>query len=146
MFQENSCGGVVFIRNPELQYLLLNYEKSHWGFVKGNVELNESEKMTALRELKEETGITDAKFLDGFRELVTYKYFREGRSIHKQVVFFLIETQTRKIRLSNEHLDFIWVSFIDGLNYLTFDNSKNLFTKAHLFLRKLMNSSFFSSL
>ena len=68
---------------------------------------------------------------------MTYIYVREGETVHKQVVFFLIETPTEKIRLSNEHLDSTWVSFLDGLNYLTFNNSKNVLTKAHLFLKKI---------
>jgi len=38
------------------------------------VEPNESEKQTVVRELEEETGITEAHFIDGFRESIEYFY------------------------------------------------------------------------
>ena len=61
MLREKSCGAVIFIKKDDsTKYLLLNYEAGHWDFVKGNVEPNETEKETVVRELKEETGITDA--------------------------------------------------------------------------------------
>ncbi len=53
VLNEKSCGAVVFFKNKEeTKYLLLRYEAGHWDFVKGNVEVNETEKETVLRELK----------------------------------------------------------------------------------------------
>ena len=65
MISEKSCGAVVFLKSREVNYLLLHYEAGHWDFVKGNVEPTESEKDTVIRELQEETGIADAKFIEG---------------------------------------------------------------------------------
>lgn len=137
MLQEKSCGAVVFIRKPELKFLLLQYEEGHWGFVKGNVESNETEKETVIRELKEETGIMNLKFIEGFRETITYIYNRKGSSVHKQVVYFLIETQTEEIRLSYEHTDYVWIPLVEGIRVLTFNNSKNILKKANGFLREV---------
>lgn len=142
MLQEKSCGAVVFIRKPELRFLLLHYEEGHWGFVKGNVESNETEKETVLRELKEETGIIDIKFIEGFRETITYIYNRKGKSFHKQVAFFLIETQTEEIKLSYEHSDYIWIPLVEGIEFLTFNNSKNILKKANRFLREVNKNNF----
>ncbi|MCJ7793867.1 NUDIX domain-containing protein, partial [Candidatus Bathyarchaeota archaeon] len=87
MLREKSCGAVVFIKkDASTNYLLLNYAAGHWDFVKGNVEPNESEKETVIRELKEETSITNAQFIDGFKETVAYFYRRQGLTIHKEVV------------------------------------------------------------
>ena len=141
MLQEKSCGAVVFIRKPELRFLLLHYEEGHWGFVKGHVEFNETEKETVLRELKEETGIINIKFIEGFRETITYTYNLKGKSVHKEVVFFLIETQTKEIKLSYEHSDYVWLSFIKGIKFLTFNNSKNILKKANSFLKMNKNIS-----
>ena len=135
MLQEKSCGAVVFILKPELRFLLLHYEEGHWGFVKGNVEFNETEKETVLRELKEETGIISIKFIEGFREIITYTYNRKGKSVHKQVVFFLIETKTEEIKLSYEHSDYVWIPLIEAMTFLTFNNSKNILKKATEFLK-----------
>lgn len=68
MFNEKSCGAVVFAKTPEIKFLLLQYDAGHWDFVKGNVELSERETDTVVRELGEETGIVDACFIKGFRE------------------------------------------------------------------------------
>jgi 8-oxo-dGTP pyrophosphatase MutT (NUDIX family) len=135
MLRENSCGAVVFFKNPNLNYLLLHYEQGHWDFVKGNVEFNESEKTTVIRELEEETGIIAAKFIKGFREKVTYVYVRHGKPVFKQVIFFLIETHSKEVSLSFEHIDFKWVQFLDAMKFLTFNNSKNVLKKADYFLK-----------
>jgi bis(5'-nucleosidyl)-tetraphosphatase len=132
---EKSCGAVVFLKNKEATYLLLHYEAGHWDFVKGNMELNESEKDTVIRELQEETGITDAKFIEDFREKVEYFYRRQGATIHKEVVFFLIETHTEKIELSYEHIGYAWLNYQRALEQLTFKNAKDVLQKAHELLK-----------
>ena len=135
MIHKTSCGAVVFIKNPELKYLLLHYPDAHWGFVKGKLESNENEKETVIRELEEETGILDSKFIKGFRERITYSYMRAGKTVNKEVIFFLIKTQTKKIRLSYEHSEYLWVQFSEAMKILKFYNSKNVLQKAHNFLR-----------
>ena len=72
MLMEHSCGAIVFVRHKEREYLLLHYGMGHWGFVKGHVEDNETEKETALRELKEETGLSKVEFIEGFKEKTHY--------------------------------------------------------------------------
>ena len=137
MLREKSCGAVIFIGKDEgTKYLLLNYAAGHWDFVKGNVEPNENERQTVVRELQEETSITDAKFLDGFREAIAYFYRRQGLTIHKEVVFFLMESYTDKVQLSFEHVGYVWLDFPGAMEKLTFKNSKDVLFKAHDFLKK----------
>lgn len=137
MLREKSCGAVVFIKkNASTNYLLLNYAAGHWDFVKGNVEPNESEKETVIRELKEETSITNAQFIDDFKETVAYFYRRQGLTIHKEVVFFLIEAYTDKVQLSFEHIGYAWLDYPTALEKLTFKNAKDVLQKAHDFLKK----------
>lgn len=142
MIREKSCGAVVFLKDKEVKYLLLHYEAGHWDFVKGNVEPNESEKDTVIRELQEETGITDAKFIDDFREKIEYFYRRQGTKVHKEVIFFLVETQTEKVEISYEHIGHIWLDYQSALEKLTFKNAKMLLKKAHELLktRGIINS------
>jgi bis(5'-nucleosidyl)-tetraphosphatase len=137
VIREKSCGAVIFIKKEDqTKYLLLNYAAGHWDFVKGNVELNETEKETVLRELQEETGITDATFLDGFKETIAYFYRRQGLTVHKEVVFFIIETHTEKVELSFEHVGFIWLDYKHAMEKLNFKNAKDVLQKAHDFLKK----------
>jgi bis(5'-nucleosidyl)-tetraphosphatase len=137
LLREKSCGAVVFIKKDnQILYLLLNYAAHHWDFVKGNVEQGETEKQTVTRELKEETSITDAKFIEGFREPIAYFYRRQGLTVHKEVVFFLMESHTDKVILSFEHIGYIWLNFEDAMEKLSFKNAKDVLQKAHDFLIK----------
>ena len=82
VLHEKSCGAVVFLKTlEETKYLLLQYEAGHWDFVKGNVEPEESEKETVLRELQEETGITDAPTRRAAR-IALARYQRVDLAIH----------------------------------------------------------------
>lgn len=137
VIREKSCGAVIFIKKEEqTKYLLLNYAAGHWDFVKGNVEVNETEKDTVLRELKEETAIVDAHFLDGFKETIAYFYRRQGLTVHKEVVFFIMESHTDKVTLSFEHIDYIWLDYQHAMGKLSFKNAKDVLQKAHDFLKK----------
>jgi bis(5'-nucleosidyl)-tetraphosphatase len=132
MFQEKSCGAVVFIKkDAQANFLLLHYEAGHWDFVKGNVETGESEKETVLRELQEETGIADAQFIEGFKEKIEYFYRRQGATIHKQVIFFLMETHTEKVQISFEHVGYTWLNYEQAMEQLTFKNAKDVLQKAN---------------
>lgn len=138
MFQETSCGTVVFIKkDAKVNFLLLQYEAGHWDFVKGNVESGESEKDTVIRELQEETGIVDAKFIEDFREKIEYFYRRQGTTIHKEVIFFLIETHTESVKISYEHVGYIWLNYKQAMEKLTFRNAKDVLQKAHKLLKAL---------
>ena len=125
----------MFIKNSEVKYLLLHYQAGHWDFVKGNVESGESEKDTVVRELREETGIADAKFVENFREEIEYFYRRQGTTIHKEVVFFLIQTRTEEVKISYEHVGYTWLNYQHALEKLTFKNAKNVLQKAHDILK-----------
>ena len=134
---EKSCGAVIFRRNGANKYLLLHYEGGHWDFVKGHVEKDETEKETVLRETDEEAGITDLKFIEGYREAISYYYRRAGRTVRKDVVFYLLETKTEQVRLSREHVGFDWLTFDRAMERLTYKNAKDALQKAHDFIGKV---------
>jgi bis(5'-nucleosidyl)-tetraphosphatase len=134
---EKSCGAVVYLKKgSETLYLMLHYEAGHWDFVKGNVEANETERETVVRELREETGITDARFVEGFKHKIEYYYRRQGETVHKEVVFFLMETNTETITISFEHIGSIWLDYNHALEKLTFKNAKELLKKANDFFKQ----------
>ena len=137
MPKEKSCGAVVFKRHKDgAKYLLLHYEAGHWDFPKGAQEKNEKDEQTAAREIKEETGIEDIEFVDGFREVIKYFYKRRGKTVYKEVVFFLVQSPAEEVKLSFEHIGYAWLSYEHAFKKLTFDNSKELLRKANQFLYK----------
>jgi bis(5'-nucleosidyl)-tetraphosphatase len=135
VFREKSCGAVVYLKDSEVKYLLLHYEAGHWDFVKGNVEPNETEQETVIRELREETGITDAKFIEAFKEKIDYFYRRQGTTIHKEVIFYLMETNTETVKISYEHVGYIWLNYQQAMEKLTFKNARDVLQKAHKLMK-----------
>jgi bis(5'-nucleosidyl)-tetraphosphatase len=134
---EKSCGAIVYLKKgSETLYLMLHYEAGHWDFVKGNVEANETERETVVRELREETGITDAHFIEGFKQKIEYYYRRQGETVHKEVIFFLMETNTETITISFEHVGSIWLDYDHAMKKLTFKNARELLNKANDFINK----------
>ena len=87
MKREKSCGALVIRKNGEQYDLVLLRHRfgGHWSFPKGHVEAGETERQTALREVKEETGLS-IRLYDGFRESV--EYFPQA-GVKKQVGYFL---------------------------------------------------------
>ena len=88
------CGIIVMIKNGpsevenKFKYLLvLGRQSKKWGFPKGHMEENESEERTALRELKEETGI----------ELETSDISSHRRLRFKNNIYFLFPTSLEYI-------------------------------------------------
>ena len=134
--REQKSAGIVLLRNDsgKNEFLLLNYPQGHWDFIKGKVEQGETPHETALRETKEETGISDIEFIDGFEESVEYDFRFKNEDIHKKVIFFLAKTNEKKISLSHEHNDFVWLEYDDALKNTTFRNAKNVLSKANEFL------------
>ena len=134
MKEEVSAGVILFNEIKDKEFLLLNYPSKHWDFVKGKMEKDETPLETALRETKEETGISDVEFIDGFKEEIEYNFYADNQEIHKKVIFFLGKTKTIDIILSYEHLDFIWLDFNNALEKITYKNAKNLLKKSRNFL------------
>ncbi len=134
---EISAGAVIFRKNSRLQFLLLHYPSGHWDFVKGKIEVNENPNQTTIRETKEETGITDLDFVNGFEESVEYEFQYDGELIHKKVIFFLAKTNTVEIKISHEHLDFVWLEFKEALEKITYRNARSVLSKANQLLERL---------
>ena len=139
MIEETSAGIVLFRKeNSKNLFLLLNYPSGHWDFIKGKMEKGETTHETAIRETKEETEITDITFLENFEEWIAYNFQYQGELVQKNVVFFLAETKTKEVKISHEHLNYIWVDYNTAMEKTTFDNARTVLTKAQALLTKTL--------
>lgn len=136
MIKEHSAGAVLFryFSNDERKYLLLHYTSGHWDFPKGNLEAGETEVDTVIREIFEETGITDLKFMEGFIKPIFYNYRRDGNLVQKKVSFYLAQTLTINIKLSDEHQDFFWSDYPSALTTLTYRSARDILISANKYL------------
>lgn len=135
---EKSCGAIVFRQEDDIAEYLLVFNKKgtmsgHWGFPKGHVERDESEKETAIREIREETGLS-VEFVDGFRKVIQYAP-RPG--VKKDVVYFLAAAKSDEVRIQlSEIADYKWVSYEAAMTLLPQNNNRDVMMAAHEFLEK----------
>lgn len=124
MIKEKSCGIVVFDNN---KVLLIKHNGGHISFPKGHVESNETEKETAIREVKEETGI-EAEILSDKTFTNTYSP-KEGYM--KDVYYFIGKKIGGELKPQLEEVsicDFFDID--DALNTLTYEIDKNILKNA----------------
>ena len=120
---QRSCGVIPYRETPEgIRYLLILQTNSFWSLPKGHMEPFETEEETALRELKEETGLT-ATLRPGFREMVSYP-MSGGRT--KQVVVFPGRVSGDVLLQRSEAVDFRWVTSAEAKTLLHPDFSEPL--------------------
>ncbi len=145
MLFKKAAGAVIFRKEKnKIYYLLLHYPssvkamKDYWGFSKGYIEKGEQELETAKREIQEETGIKSMKFIKGFKQQMRCFFKFEQKSIFKIVSFYLVETKTKEIEISFEHIGYKWLPYKEALKQLTFENAKEILRKANSFIQKDM--------
>lgn len=133
---EKSCGAIVIYKRGDRCKILLvkNHNGRNYSFPKGHVEQGETEQQTAVREVKEETGL-DIRIIDSFREVADYCPFGK---IRKRVVFFMAQTMSDKVHIQEEEIDsYIWVDLDEAHNRCTYDNDLRVIRKARENIGKL---------
>lgn len=131
---EKSCGAVVFYNGKSNTRILLvkNNNGRYWSFPKGHIEIGESEKETAVREIKEETSL-EVEIKDGFREVSDYCPFGK---IRKHVVFFLAQAFTDNVRIQEEEIaEYVWVDLQQARKLCSYDNDLRIINKAETAIR-----------
>jgi len=140
---EHSVGAVVFYRGQHgPEFLLLRYERAGriwWDYPKGHIEKREKKIEAMKREVAEETGLKEIKIIEGFKTWIKWVFRKEGRIVFKIVDFYLVESLTKKVKLSIEHGGYEWLPYEQALERLTFKNAKGVLKKAHRFLEKSSN-------
>lgn len=130
MNKELSCGAIVLKEN---EVLLIKSIYGHWGFPKGHQEAHENDKQTAIREVKEETNIDIRIISDTY---FTNEYSPKAKVI-KEVRYFLAVCKNEIIKHQQSELTSAkWVAVEEVMDYLTYDNDKDIFIKAMLALGK----------
>jgi len=145
MPREKSIGVIIYregngnksqkIKSKGRVYLLLHYpgdfhHRDHWDFPKGNQRKGEGDLETAKREVWEETGIGDLIFDLGYKEKIGYFYKEKGKTIHKEVIFYLAKAKQKEIILSEEHIGYRWLDYEKAIDLLSYESSRELLEKA----------------
>ncbi|MBI2052650.1 MAG: NUDIX domain-containing protein [Candidatus Ryanbacteria bacterium] len=135
---ERSAGAVLFRRHgPKVLYLILQHLRGHWAFPKGRLEKGETSLETARREIAEETGISRIRFFPEYKETIRFKYAwppksKDAEARLKFVVFYLGQVFSPKVKISDEHKGFEWVTYDKAYKLLKHRNVRSVLEKAHM--------------
>lgn len=68
---------------------------------------------------------------------VTHWYYRwKGKNIYKEAIYFIAEVKSEKVKISFEHLEYVWADYDTAMETLTYDNTKGILKAAHKFLQQ----------
>ena len=81
----------IHVREGRRRFLLVQHKAGHWGFPKGHPDADESPIDTALRELREETGLEIARLIErpSFTETYEFTKRKSGKRVLKHVTYFV---------------------------------------------------------
>ena len=129
---ETSAGGVVFrLDGGHAVYLLIRDSYQNWGFPKGHLETREIPEAAALREVSEETGLSDLSVRGAIDTIDWFFRFR-GQLIHKVCHFFLMET--RESSTLPQRAEGItacrWSAYEDAASLVSYPNARDVLRRA----------------
>lgn len=135
--RDHSCG-VIPVRtyHGKRYYLLVQHAAGHWGFPKGHAENGETPGQTALRELEEETGLTDCGLVarPTFREEYVFTK-RSGKTVIKDVTYFVGLISDQEARPAEGEIAAIaWGDARQTRERLTFEEGRRLLDEVEAFL------------
>ncbi len=133
--EQVSAGGVVFRRRGSLvEVALISVgDESRWQLPKGIVDAGETLEAAALREVREETGLS-AEIVAPL-EVIDYWYFSKGAEprvrFHKQVHFFLMRYESGDVSEHDAEVNEArWVEIAEAARALTFKSEKKVVEQA----------------
>lgn len=121
---ERSAGGLV-VRGDEVLLIALAGGQ-RWQLPKGHVEPGEGAEEAAMREVREETGVTGRPL--GPLPAIEYWFVQAGQRVHKRVDYYLLEYE------SGSETDFdpsevssaAWFPWDEAIARLTFENERRV--------------------
>lgn len=146
MIEATSCGGVVIFRGKVLLlYKNLKNKYEGWVLPKGTVEEGEEHKETALREVKEESGVdaTIVKYIDKS----TYTFNVPDEVVNKEVHWYLMTAENYHSKPQREEyfMDSGYYKYHEAYHLLKFANERTILEKAYAEYRYLKENNLWLS-
>ncbi len=140
--KEETGGGIIYRRGKSgVEILLIQDAKGRWTIPKGHVEEGEANRETAIREIREETGLRELRIADWLGK-TKFNYRRGDSLILMTTYVYLIEALGDTNRLTPGDSEGItavkWFSVNEALDLIAYENMNNLLLLA---LRKIRDGN-----
>jgi len=130
--EERSAGGVVVrVVDGTSRILLIRDPYGKWGLPKGHLEEGEGTEEAAIREVNEETGLTDLALGADLGE-IDWTFRRERKVVHKFCRFYLMTSESGEARpeLSEGITECRWLSLDDAVQTVAYENARAILERA----------------
>ncbi|MBR5939304.1 NUDIX domain-containing protein [Candidatus Saccharibacteria bacterium] len=128
--REPTSGGIVFRFTPDkkdIEILLIQDSKERWTIPKGHIEPGETAKVTARREIEEETGLKNVSVLSWLGK-IHFKYRRMDKLVLMTTQIYLVQALDDLEKPTPEKWmkGIKWFSFTDALNLIEYEDIEKL--------------------
>lgn len=128
--REPTSGGIIFRLTKDkkdVEILLIQDSKGRWTIPKGHIEPGETAKMTARREIEEETGLKNVNILTWLGK-IHFKYRRADKLVLMTTQIYLVEAMdTHETPTPEKWMKGIqWFPFADALDLIEYDDIEKL--------------------
>lgn len=128
--REPTSGGIVFRftkDHKDIEILLIQDSKGRWTIPKGHIELGETAKVTARREIEEETGLRNVSILAWLGK-IHFKYRRLDKLVLMTTQIYLVQSlDSHESPTPEKWMKGIrWFPFTEALDAIEYDDIEKL--------------------
>lgn len=141
VLKQVSSGGVIFRKDGDRVFVALISRGNGmiWCLPKGIVEESEDLEETAIREVREETGL-NGRILDKIGEINYWFYDRESRSkVNKTVHFYLLEYTGGSVEDHDFEVEEVrWFSVEEAIKIMSYNSERDIVLKGYEIIKKIL--------
>ena len=128
--REPTSGGIIFRLThdkKDIEILLIQDSKERWTIPKGHIEPGETAKVTARREIEEETGLKNVSILTWLGK-IHFKYRRADKLVLMTTQIYLVQAlDEREMPTGEKWMKGIkWFPFAEALEVIEYEDIEKL--------------------